>query len=184
MSAEYQSVAVVDAHADNAIVWHVDVSTDVAGLSRMSGAWTVGPNEHDKLELLTRSRYLAATTQGLHACAVACARNYAGIVDLTQSLRAVATEINRLQASFEAAAAKSKYALVDPRWPRLPQDFDLSDPPKDVDGPADVAVALGIARWLESIAVAWESLEQQRLMRKYMHGKDIERRAFPLIPAS
>ncbi|MGY4647679.1 hypothetical protein [Mycobacterium sp. URHB0021] len=183
MSTQYQSVAVVDADSDNAIVWHIDVSSDVAGLSRMSGAWVLGLDEHDKLELLTRSRYLAATTQGENACENARAQGHSGLIDLAQTIKVVEAEINRLQANFEEAAAKSKSALVSPRWPRLPHDFDVSRPPADADAPAQVAIALGIARWLESVALAWESLEQQRTMRKYLRGDDVEQRAFPIVLA-
>lgn len=53
--------------------------------------------------------------------------------------------------------------------------------PRDPQAPAEVAAALGIAPWLESVALAWESLEQQRLIRKYLRGKETNQRPFPVV---
>jgi hypothetical protein len=96
------------------------------------------------------------------------------------TLSAVESEIRRLQKVFEQAAAKSKSKLIAATWPHLPAAIDLEHAPADANAPQNVVVTLGIARWLEAVAVAWESLERQRLARKYMRGDDLTQRAFPL----
>ena len=180
MSIEYQSVAVIDANADESIVWQVDVSADTQGSSRMCGAWVLAANEYAKPKLLTQARYLVATPAGDKALDRASAHDNRGVVDLAATVTVVELEITRLQIVFERAAATSKSSLVAPTWPPLPKAIDLGQPPVDVKAPQNVAVTLGIARWLEAVALVWESLERQRLIRKYMRDKDQTQRPFPL----
>ena len=175
----YQSVAVVDAQPHKTIVWHVDVSTNPSGLSRMSGAWIVSADDTNVLTTLTRARYVTTTGAGRDMCR----GNHAGVVDVAATHAAIASEIEHFQTEFEKAAAASNSKLIAPRWPRLPNVIDLANPPADTNAPAEVAVALGIARWLESLALVWESLETQRLMRKYLRGDDDDQRPFPISAA-
>lgn len=178
---EYQSVAVVDANVNRVIVWQVDVSANPSGLSRMSGAWVLAVDDHNTLKTLTQARYLAATDAGLAACERAGADCYTANIDLALTLAEVAAEVDRLQEIFENAAAESKSALVPPTWPKLPLRIDRDNPPLDRNAPKEVAVALGMARWLESVALSWESLEQQRLIRKYLRGEDEKHRRLPIV---
>lgn len=181
MSIDYQSVAVVDATADESIVWQVDVSSDAQqGSSRMCGAWVLTVDDDARLRLLTQSRYLFSTNAGRRACDRASLDGHRGLVDADATLSAVSAELSRLQGVFEKTAAVSKSTLIAPTWPHLPKPIDLSDPPLDRIAPPNCAAALGVGRWLESVAVAWESLERQRLMRKYMRGNAPGQRSFPL----
>jgi len=184
MSIEYQSVVVIDANADGTIVWQVDVSSDTQGSSRMCGAWVLAADEFGKLEMLTRARYVVATRAGDRALRRITGHGHLGVVDLAKTLSAVESEISDLQTVFELVASKSKSNLTVPAWPNLPETIDLARPPTDKNAPQGVAVSLGIARWLEAVAVAWESLERQRLARKYMRGGELTPRAFPIRIAS
>jgi hypothetical protein len=180
LSMEYKSVAIVDAAEDESIVWHVDVSSDTQGLSRMCGAWVIAADEDHKVNLLTQSRYLLSTDAGARACKRVGVEGHLGLVDVVATLSAVDAERTRLQEVFERAAEASKSSLIAPTWPHLPKPVDLTHPPQDRIAPPNCAGALGVARWLESVAVAWESLERQRLIRKYMRGNDPTQRHFPL----
>jgi hypothetical protein len=180
MTMEYQSVAVVDANQHNAAVWQVDVGVD-AGLTRMCGAWLLQPDDFEKLKTLTEMRYLVPTPSGAEVCSSVHLVGHRGVIDLGQTLAEVDSEMVRLQEQFEAVAAKSKSKLIAPTWPRLPTQIDLANPPRDIRAPTEVAAALGIARWLESVALAWESLEQQRLIRRYLRGKEANQRPFPIV---
>lgn len=180
---EYQSVAVVDAADDRVVVWQVDISAD-AGLTRMCGAWVIDASETSTLRNLTESRYLVATPAGAKACAGAGAEGHTGVIDLRLVVEAVEAEIHCLQTAFDTALAKSRSKLIAPTWPRLPNPIDLGNPPRDRNAPDDVAAALGIARWLETVALVWESLEQQRLARKYLRGKETSQRPLPIRLAS
>jgi hypothetical protein len=177
---EYQSVAIVDVADDESIVWQVDVSSDTQGSSRMCGAWVVAADEDHKVRLLTQSRYLLSTDAGAQVCKRAGVDGHLGLVDVAATLSAVDAEGTRLQEVFERAAAASKSSLIAPTWPRLPKPLDLANPPLDRIAPSNCAAALGVARWLESVAVAWESLERQRLIRRYMRGNAPVQRTFPL----
>lgn len=177
---KYQSVAVVDAKSGKVIVWHVDVSTNPSGLSRMSGAWVLLADDTGTLRTLTQGRSLTATKAGMEACERGQVDGYVGVVDLVHARTHIESEILRFQSLFEEAAAASKSKLIPPTWPRLPDLIDLASPPIDKNARAEVAVALGIARWLESLALVWESLEAQRLMRKYLRGDDDVERQFPV----
>ncbi|MBI5340873.1 MAG: hypothetical protein HZB45_24590 [Mycolicibacterium rufum] len=180
---EYQSVAVVDASADAIIVWQVDVSSDPSGLSRMSGAWVLAATDSTTLRSLTEARYLAATRAGLGACRRARASGYTARIDLSLTLTQVSDEVDRLQKMFEQAVAGWKSTLVPPAWPTLPRCIDADKPPVDRDAPGDVLFALEIARWLEAVALAWEVVEQQRLMRKQLRGEHESYRKLPLATA-
>ncbi|MBB3753672.1 hypothetical protein FHT44_006194 [Mycolicibacterium sp. BK634] len=180
MIVERQSVAVVDAGGDESIVWQVDVSADTQEASRMCSAWVLAAGADDKVRLLTRSRYLLPTTAGRRVCEEAGADGHLGLVDAAATLSAVDAERARLQSVFEQEATVSKSTLVAPTWPHLAEPLDLASPPLDRIAPSNCAAALGVARWLESVAVAWESLERQRLIRKYMRGDNLTPRSFPL----
>jgi hypothetical protein len=181
MNTTYQSIAIVDAAATDTIVWQVDVSADPGGLSRMCGAWVVNSDEGEKLKLLTQARYLVATPSGDRACSRAGARTHLGHVDLAETVSAIESEIVCLQALFEMEAAKSKSKLVPPAWPRTPTAIDLAHAPVDAFASKKVAPALGIPRWLEAMALVWESIEGQRLMRKFMRRDELGQRPFPLV---
>lgn len=183
MTAVYQSAAVVDAADGSVIVWQVDMSAD-AGLTRMSGGWVIDSNARVALRSLTQGRYLVATSTGVKACAKADAGSHAGMIHLALVIDAVAAEISELQATFDRALSNSRTKLIAPKWPWLPPLIDLEDPPYDRNAPGGVAAALGIARWLEALALAWESLEQQRLARRYLRGKETTQRPLPIYVAS
>jgi hypothetical protein len=177
---ESQFVTIVDAARDDSIVWQVDVSSDTQGSSRMCGAWVIAADGDHEVRLLTRSRYLLSTNGGARVCKRAGVDGHLGLVDVVATLSAVDAERIRLQEVFERAAASSKSSLIAPTWPHLPKPLDLVHPPQDRMAPPNCAAALGVARWLESVAVAWESLERQRLIRNYMRGNDPIQRNFPL----
>jgi hypothetical protein len=180
MSIEYQSVAIVDANTEGTIVWQVDVSSDTQGSSRMCGAWVLAADEAGKLERLTQARYVVATRAGDRVLRRITGHGHRGVVDLASTLSAVESEIRELQTVFDRAARSSKSNLIVPTWPHLPEAIDLRHPPADASAPQGVAVTLGIARWLEAVAFAWESLERQRLARKYMRGNELTPRALPI----
>lgn len=162
-----QIVAVVDASADSVIVWHVDLGAGTSGMSRMCGAWVL-INEPIKLELLTRDRLVVATAAG--AGAMAAAGNHTAMVDLVDTLNNVTQERDRLQRLYDDLPASRKKNLVAPRWPHLPIASDRDHSPRaETTNPA-VAVALGVARLLEQLAVAWTAIERQRTARTYLYG--------------
>ncbi|BBY50285.1 hypothetical protein MARA_37530 [Mycolicibacterium arabiense] len=90
-----------------------------------------------------------------------------GYLDVYSTLQNISTERDRLQRLYEQQPGKN---LIAPKWPTLPETFNLDAPPLAPDTRAEVQVALGVARWLEAMAVAWEEIESQRLRRSYMSG--------------
>lgn len=161
-----QMVAVVDAGANTVTVWHVNVGTEAPGISRMSGAWVLN-DELPKVELLTRGRLVAATPAGAEALRSADAAP-AGALDITQTVNAVVKERDRLQAIYDALPTSRKKTLVAPRWPDIPSAVSLADPPRAQATDDTVAIALGVARFLERLATAWEDVEHQRTVRAYL----------------
>lgn len=176
----YQSVAVVDANAEAIIIWHVDVSPDPSGLSRMCGAWVLEGTDVHTFETLTRGRYLATTPAGGAVRDGLRPDHHRGVLDLGRVDAEIASVVDRFQELFKEAAAASKSTLIEPTWPRLPGRIDPENPPADGGAPERVAVALGIARWLESMALVWESLEVLRESRKYLRGENEGQREFPV----
>lgn len=160
-----QTVAVVDAAATTVAVWHVSVGNDAPGMSRMCGAWVLN-DEPQKVELLTRDRHVVATPAGaeaLRSIKITPAR-----MDPTEIVNAVIAERDRLQAIYDALPTSRKKTLVAPSWPHIPSTIDLDDPPKAQATEATVAVALGVARFVEQLATAWADLERQRTVRDYL----------------
>lgn len=163
-----QIVAVVDADAatNTVAVWHVDIGSVAPGMSRMCGAWVI-TNEADKVELLTRDRLLVATPAG--AAAIRSAGGAAaGTVDLAGTVNNVASEQDRLQAIYDSLPASRRKTLAAPSWPHVPAAVDLSEPPKADNTDPVVAVALGLARFLERLANAWADGERERIARSYL----------------
>ncbi|MGB3484162.1 MAG: hypothetical protein WBB07_18350 [Mycobacterium sp.] len=177
---DYQTVAIVDTNAGGIVVWHVDVGVNPFGLSRMCGAWVLQPDGAGTLRTLTHRRYLITSGAGSDACRHLDADHHRGVLDLDAILAYIACEIDRLQSRFDEANAVAKSALVPPVRPRLPQAIDLERPPVEPVAPQETAVALGVARWLESVALAWESVEQQRLSKRYLCVDDDCQRGFPV----
>ncbi|AQT81184.1 hypothetical protein B1R94_20880 [Mycolicibacterium litorale] len=149
-------------------------------MSRMAGAWVIGSDEPTRLNALTQDRYLVGTPAGMEVYRSLQSDTGADEIDLGMTLVSIEDEIDCLRKKFEEAAAKSKSRLIEPSWPRPPRPLNLEAPPADASAPAEVAVVLGIARWLEALAMTWEAIEQQRMMRKYLRGKDAGRRRLPV----
>lgn len=163
-----QILAVVDADspADTVIVWHVDVGAQAPGMSRMCGAWVL-TNQPEKVELLIRDRLVVATAAGLAAIPFG-GRDSAPVVDLVRTVNNVVSERDRLQAIYDALPASRKKTLVAPRWPAIPVVVSLSDPPHAENADPVVAVALGLARFLDQLADAWAACERERIARDYL----------------
>lgn len=165
--AKALSDVVAVAHAvDGAIaIWHVDVGPD-NGLARMAGAWVLAPGGEDseagRAEILLRGRRVLATAEG-RAAIEGLGVVIEGFVDPAATLAGIGEEIAALQEAFDVAMATRKTKLVNPSWPTPPEALE-------VVGGDEVAVVLGMARWLESLAKTWEKVEAQRVTRKFLQG--------------
>jgi len=157
-------VAVVDAGPKTVTVWHIDISNVQTGLGRLCGAWVVDSDDTRTVELVTRTRLVLATKSGQAALKRASAKPV-GRLDVAATLKSIRAERDRLQHIYEQQPGKT---LVPPRWPDIPGALDMEAPPLAPDVRAEVAVALGVARWLERMARSWEEIESQRLRRSYM----------------
>ncbi|WP_024793366.1 hypothetical protein [Tomitella biformata] len=164
-------VAVAHARDGRLAIWHVDVGPD-NGLARMAGAWVVS-DELDQAATLLRGRRVLATAEA-RAAIEELDVPIAGFLDPDTTLAGIGEETDRLQEEFEAAMAGRKTKLVNPSWPTPPDALEVADG-------AEVAVALGMARWLEGLAKTWEKVEAQRVTRKFLApelGRD--RRSLPV----
>jgi hypothetical protein len=83
-------------------------------------------------------------------------------------VKAIAAERDRLNTIYEKLPPSRKKTLTAPRWPHVPPAPDLADPPCADSVDRTVAAALGIARLLEQLAIAWSGIESQRLARTYL----------------
>lgn len=178
-----QIVAVVDADGnDTVVIWHVDIGTEVPGMSRMCGAWVL-PAEKHKVELLTRRRLIVATACGSGALSMAHCTP-AGSLDLNRTLKMIEAERDRLQAIYDALPSTRKKTLVAPRSPAIPSPIDFAHPPQVQTPDELVATALGIAGHLDQLAGAWAGIERQRTARAYLTANTPDQspdpRAIPL----
>lgn len=172
--AKALSDVVAVAHADDGVIaiWHVDVGPD-NGLARMAGAWVLAlgasvlGDEAEKAEILLRGRRVLATAEG-RAAVEGLTVSIEGFVDADATRAGISVEIARLQEAFDAAMATRKTKLVNPSWPTPPEALAVEEG-VGLDGEG-VAVALGMARWLESVAKTWEKVEAQRVTRKFLQG--------------
>jgi hypothetical protein len=132
----------------------------------MCGAWVIA-NDSDKVELLVRDRLVVPTAAG--AKALAAMKISAVTVDLDGTLNNVAEERDHLQGIYEALPPSRRKTLVAPRWPYLPASTNVDHPlPTEATDPL-VVVALGAARYLEQLIVAWIAIEGQRTARGYLN---------------
>ncbi|MBB5153705.1 hypothetical protein [Saccharopolyspora phatthalungensis] len=164
MSDPTRTDCVVDARGEKIIIWHVNTGPAV-GLSRLTGAWTFGLDEVDKVKLLVAERRVLMTSAGQEALdqlSIAVPARIAPDVTL-DSLR---TQRDELQAAYDA---QERDDLVAPTWPSLPEPIDMRNPPSAIS-PEPTQVALALARWLAQVAATWEKIEAQRVVRGYMPG--------------
>jgi hypothetical protein len=159
-------LAVVDAVDGVPVVWWVDLGPQIAGMSRLSGAWVVdGADRARTLHALTATRVALSTADGemaLKEHEVATDR----VLDIEATLTTVVAVRDELQAAYEEAATTKKN-LTPPRGPTLPEPLDI-DAVRLVGGDPRTARALGIARWLNDLCRAWDAVEDERLKRSYM----------------
>lgn len=161
-------VAVVDG-GPNVIVWWVSVRpAHGSGVGRLTGAWVLTPAEvAGKVPLLLGGRTLLVTPAGHHALGshgIAVDE----VVDIRASEQAVAAEVGRLQLAYRDELGRLPgRSLVEPNWPTF---APYTDAPADPGPAREVDVTLHIARWLAELAGAWDSLEGQRLTRRYLQS--------------
>lgn len=179
LEPRFDLVAVVDANVDTVAVWHVDIGSGQSGLGRMCGAWVVANDDVRTVELVTRNRMVLATQSGKQALSRAEAQPL-GYADFEAAVDQMLSERDRLQSIYERKQSKS---LVPPRWPEIPAHLDLKSPPIVAAAEDDSRVALGIARWVERVALAWAEIERQRIARSYMieAGDDKDVRPCPVV---
>lgn len=174
MTSPARTDCVVDAHGGEVLIWHVNTGPDL-GMPRMAGAWMINVDDTAKVKLLVEQRRVLATDEG-KAVLAAIGVSVHEYIDAQATVRHLAAERDNLQAIYEAHP--NCEGLVSPRWPSLPTTADLHNPPA-VASDSVTGRALHSARWLEQVAHAWDRIEAQRLLRKFMPGGPI-RRPMPL----
>lgn len=164
---------VVDARFRQVIIWHVNTGLAVA-MPRLTGAWVIGIHEVDKVKLLVEQRRVLSTRAGKETlCRIGI--DIPDHIDPEATLSNIAAQRDELQALYEALQRDD---LIAPHWPTLPERIDIQNPPR-ANSPEPTQVALALARWLERVADAWDRIEAQRVVRKYMPGGRL-RRATPI----
>ncbi|WP_448613604.1 exonuclease domain-containing protein [Modestobacter sp. URMC 112] len=162
-------LAVVDQVDDVPVVWWVDIGPRIAGMSRLCGAWVLDGDDRDRtLRSLTASRVIIATATGqslLDEQQVVPDR----ILDDEATLTAIVATRNELQAVYKEAEAVRRTTLTPPRWPILPPPLDPGSASMPGGDPR-TSRALGIARGLNALCAAWDTIEEQRLARPYMRS--------------
>lgn len=183
-----------DADGVRLAVWHVDVGPST-GLARLCGAWLLDADGHaEELHALLRDRSVLATDAGAAALGALGART-AGRIDPAATVAAARDDIAALQEAFDAELAASGRKLVPPSWPALPDAPDRPAQPSAADVSAadgtaamsaadGTAVALGLARWLVTLAEAWQDAERQRLAREFLRARGgATHRSLPVVHA-
>lgn len=161
-------VAVVDG-GRNVVVWWVSVRpAHGSGVGRLTGAWVLAPTEvAEKVPLLLSGRTLLITPAG-HDALGSYRIAVDEVVDIGASEHAVAAEVGRLQLAYRQELGRLPgRSLVEPSWPTL---APYTDAPTGPGATREVDVTLHIARWLAELAGAWDSLEGQRLTRRYLQS--------------
>ncbi len=182
-----------DAGGVRLAVWHVDVGPST-GLARLCGAWLLDADGHaEELHALLRDRSVLATDAGAAALGALGAR-IAGRIDPAATVAAARDDIAALQEAIDAELAASGRKLVPPLWPALPDVPDRPAQPSVPDRPAQpsaamsaadgTAAALGLARWLVTLAEAWQDAERQRLAREFLRARGgATHRSLPVVHA-
>lgn len=163
-------VAVVDGQS-GLVVWHVAVSTSGLAIGRLCGARVLGddPAAGQKLPLLVQGRTLLVTADG-HTMLTSRGVKVTGTVDVEASVHAARAEVDSLRLVYRDELTRvPKRGLAEPDWPVFAEPAEYT--PKTY-GQREVDTALHIARWLASFADQRDSLESQRLSRRYLreHG--------------
>lgn len=165
MTSTARTDCVVDARGEQVIIWHVETGPDL-GLSRLTGAWVFGADEQDKIELLAADRRVLATPTG-EEILDRLNLSILGHIDPDATVKNIKKARDELQVSYETHPKRK--TLVAPDWPALPDTVDPQNPPSAMSD-APTQVALAIARWLAQVAIVWEQIEGERIVRKYIPG--------------
>lgn len=158
-------LAVIDEPSGKICIWHIDVGPDI-GLSRLSGAWVLEPDDTDNITNLIRGRHVVLCND----TDILTRENIttAGTVDIDATVDAVIAERDRLQARFNSHAATHK-TLVPPTWPEITHPKDIAaTAPRTENIIEQTGDAFPLARGLNVLAQAWTQLEKQRLARPFL----------------
>jgi hypothetical protein len=161
-------VAVIDSSGSDQIIWWVDVATQMEGnFGRLCGAWVLPLEDVQTLPLLIQGRLLLPTLAGREVLLNHPLFDPRSVVDLRATLDLIVTIREQLQNEFDSLQAERipSKRLTDITWPIFPEAPDLEDASFAI-GPLEVGKALGISRWVESLAVGWAGLEGTRVLRK------------------
>lgn len=155
---------VVDFHCGEFVIWHVNTGPEV-GLSRLTGAWVLDVRSQETIGLLTRERRVLATPEAEQALSDIDIK-IPEHIDRKATFCNLEVERDALQDMFDTHPNRKN--LVEPDWPSLPT------PPTPGKTPSPdserTGVALALAQWLVQVAVTWELIESQRLLRNWMPG--------------
>lgn len=174
-------VAVVDASADNVIVWWANIGLQPdPSMSRLCGAWKLGLGNDVELESLIFKRLVLPTNAGSHALKVA-GLNPDRLFDVGATVAAAIAARGRCQDAFHAEQAQrgNRAPLRTPNWPSFPDPLDVENPPAwsamDPAG-AETGPALSIAHWLAALCTRWESLESLESLESERLGRPLLRK--------
>lgn len=158
-------IAVVDEPAGNICIWHVDVGPDI-GLSRLSGAWVLDPDNAPSIQTLIKDRHVVRCegTDVVERYDIAIT----GTVDVDATFTAVLAERDSLQERFDSHAA-TRRTLVVPSWPDVVHPAETA---ATVRRSREVAEQTGnafpLARGFNELARVWTQIEKQRLARPFL----------------
>ncbi|MDA3637532.1 MULTISPECIES: hypothetical protein [Rhodococcus] len=158
-------LAVIDEASGKICIWHIDVGPDV-GLSRLSGAWVLEPDDSDTIVNLIRGRHVVLSND----TDILTRENIttAGKVDIDATVDAVIAERDALQARFNSHAATRK-TLVPPTWPEIVHPKQIAAAvPRTENIIEQTGDSFPLARGLNVLAQAWTQLEKQRLARPFL----------------
>jgi len=178
-------VAIIDSPNPNTVViWWVSLFRTFEGDgSNLCGAWFFSADQRDEIESVVYRVLWLPTSSGL-----AATTNLGIVPGPIVNANAVLLEVmgwgDRVEAAItaEKLSSTAKRNLKDFVLPTFPAPLDLEMPPTAFGCPDDVAVALGVARWLGKVFAAWHQIETRRLGRKSTRALfGAERRALPIV---
>lgn len=155
----------MDARDGRLVIWHVRLQPGT-GMSRMAGAWVLEAPVNNDVEALVTGRRALVTANAHKALDTLGVRVHAEI-DPSATIENIEAVRDELQAAYQDYSKRRK--LTAPMWPQIPTMLNMEAPPLACSDELTTA-ALGIARWLASVAVVWEQIERERLARYYLPG--------------
>lgn len=180
MGSAGETVAIINGESGRTAVWHVDIGPSAIQMSRLAGAWVADNKEIDTWLTPNREGVFPHVLVGLRLVAFGDKLPSAlqpfrprlgAQVDPQRTRVEVVKWRDKCNEQHSAALTKAGKPRMPIDWPEIPPPIEweaMHAAQRGLTGDPLIAETIGLARWIEQLASAWNGIENERLARPHL----------------